>query len=118
MSPKSKDRAIKANTMPTVTKGAVMKLLMVFLGLTLSSASPTGDAVPSKAGDSLGPCRCVPNQWRGALASTEREFDLKGGRSNLANSEVMVFYDYERKRFAMVDPVTGARVIADYGLVS
>ena len=118
MSSKNRGRTSKSNTMTTVTTGAAVKLLMVCLGLTLSSASSPEDAVTGKARDTVGPCRCVPNQWRGALASTEREFDLKRGRSNLANSEVMVFYDYDRKRFAMVDPRTGARVIADYGLVS
>ncbi|KAI0233852.1 hypothetical protein LSAT2_015940 [Lamellibrachia satsuma] len=92
----------------------MMKLLIVCWVLTLSAASPAVDP----ALDTTSTCRCVPNKWTGILSSTEREFDLSGGRSNFAHSDVLVFYDYERKRFAMVDMETGSKAIADYDSVS
>ena len=88
-----------------------MKLLVLSACLALASASPI-DKDPTST------CRCVPNQWTGVLSSTEREFDLTGGRSNIARNDVLVNYDYARKRFAMVDLETGSRAIADYKAVS
>ena len=59
-------------------------------------------------------CKCVPDQWEGVLASTEREFDLKGGRQGAMDNDLYVSYDYRNKRFSMTDLKTGNKAIADY----
>ena len=59
-------------------------------------------------------CMCVPDQWKGLLISTDREYDMNGGHSNTAENRMSVHYDYRNKRFAMTDLNTGSRAIADY----
>jgi hypothetical protein len=59
-------------------------------------------------------CICVPDQWQGILASSEREFDLKGGRTGAMDNSLYVSYDFANKRFAMTDLKTNNKAIADY----
>lgn len=59
-------------------------------------------------------CRCVPDQWEGILASTDREFDLTGGQAGSMDNNLYVSYDFRSKRFAMTDLKTGNKAIADY----
>lgn len=63
-------------------------------------------------------CRCVPDQWEGMLASFDREFDLRGGRSAASDNSLYVHYDYKNRLFAMTDLQTGSSALADYAKVS
>ena len=79
----------------------------IFLALlTLSIAS--GTSVHDRN------CHCVPDQWQGILASTDREFDLTGGRTGASQTFLYITYDFVNKKFAMTDLNTGNRAIADY----
>ena len=62
-------------------------------------------------------CQCVPDQWQGVLASVDREFDLRGGRTGSMENQLYVSYDFKNKMFAMTDLKTGNRAIADYRTV-
>ena len=62
-------------------------------------------------------CRCVPEQWEGILSSTEREFDMVGGRTMSTDNKLFVSYDYKNKLFAITDADSGNRAIADYAKV-
>ncbi len=88
----------------------VCLLLTLYMSLVLSAS------VKHQPGD--GQCQCVPDQWEGILASLEREFDLKGGRTGATENNLYVSYDYANKRFAMTDLKTGNKAIADYNKVS
>ena len=63
-------------------------------------------------------CRCVPDQWEGILSSTDRDFDLYGGRTMSTDDKLFVSYDYKNKLFSITDVDSGNRAIADYAKVT